>query len=292
MENEISTEMAHELIERFMLDYKKKISKQYEEITEPISPELIEHMKYLKEKGIYDIEFHENYIIGRHDCNSPVYFKICRTKNDTKKLYHGTTIKFAKEIIKEGYLKGVKCKDKIEYNKVFFSQDEFYFKPDGFPMATKSLYNPYREYITFEIEQEGHEIYSYIDGIEWIILGDIDITKANIYIIKEDKSMIKTSKEELLALPMQSHKLIDVFIHARREVWKKLKKNDSIDLYFINFYNAEDIKYLGNNKYIVDDIVEVSEQGKPKNIKRYVVELQVSENIYNITSVSITDKET
>ena len=272
---------------------------------ETISPEIIKHMKYLKSDRNYNIDIYDKYITGicKEFSNS---FEIYRTHN-VKKLYHGAPIEYAKKIIKDGYLIPCRDKESVKYNKVYFSDNELYLRnhfisPVELPWGT---YDLKKQYIVFEIDTKEHDIYSYVDNIEWFILGNINIKNTNIYIVEEDDSLTKISIEEIMKVPTSSNdpfaivEPIDIenlkrtaWIRARRSVIEKLR-NDSIELYFTKPYTAEDIDYLGSNKYIINDIVEVCEQGKDKVVKRYVVVLSIIGSSINcecnITSINIED---
>lgn len=162
---------------------------------------LITHCEYLKSKGLYDINFKGDHIIGI-DKKTP--FDIYLTTNYPKNLYHGTNIIAAKEIIQCGYIKCYEDKDNIKYNKVFFSDNVLYVKNEIENLLCmaleKGIYQVYKEYIIFEINPDDYNIYNYIDKKERIILGDVDISNIKTYLVKKDRSIIEISKEEILQL--------------------------------------------------------------------------------------------
>lgn len=134
---------------------------------------LREHLKSLKEKELYDIEFHNDYISAN---NGEQELKIYLPGKHPKEMYHATSIKKAVSIINDGYLRANRTSEKydIEYNKVFVSQDITYGR---FLLGD--------EYIALKVDTSKYKIYHWMDNIEWFIYGDIDIKDIELFYCKD-----------------------------------------------------------------------------------------------------------
>lgn len=262
---------------------------------------LIEHLKYLKEKGLYDITIHDNYVsaFDNYDLN------IFKTENSPKKLYHCTPFIIAKKIIKDGYLKGISNKESIKYNKVFFSYDQLYWKIATPAVFSWEHYNLFREYIVFEINAEDFQIYNYINDSEWFIYGDVDIKNSKMYHVKTDLSINEITKEEILKyeyvipevpkpdpekIKIELEKLKRIaWIEAKRKIAALYRGNKIADLLFLDDFESSNIEFhkgeFFNNRYIVKEKFVISEKGKSKQIKSFIVDLNIEGNslIYSCT---------
>lgn len=140
---------------------------------------LEEHLKYLHDKRIYNVE-HE------HDG-----IKICQINNNSECItiykpnllsnifYHGTSIDVAAKIIKDGYIKPSKYIDVNwrTFNKVFFTQKLNHSKDYGRigGMVNSDLYLKYvnKIYVILEVDLSNYPVYMWEDEDEYIVWGNV-----------------------------------------------------------------------------------------------------------------------
>ena len=185
---------------------------------------MIEHLKYLKNKGLYDIEFHKESVksirfmytgeaIGQtahftqqnEDDESIVQdINISLFKDSSKKImYHGTTLENAKKIITDGVIKKAQNvgltnrstdKDTIEYNKVFITDMRFASRHYGLRRC-----NNYDD-VMIEIDITKYQVYTFIADLEWIIWGEVNIDDVKFYYFKDNVPMGELTPKEIMNL--------------------------------------------------------------------------------------------
>ncbi|WP_129598431.1 hypothetical protein [Anaerophilus nitritogenes] len=149
-----------------------------------------EHLEYLKENKLYeeDKEYKE--------------YKEDIKYSNINNVWHGTSMENAKNILKEGYFKGLNNYNSIDYNKVFFSNSIDYTKMYGVVGGIKTseeLLNDF--YIIFEVDLSNYRTYHYYNDIEFIVWGTVDAKDiVNIYLAKGLNVITKLTKEELMRL--------------------------------------------------------------------------------------------
>lgn len=196
---------VEEVIEKYKNELKEKDVKQ-ETINIIFSKELNKkenlkdihkHLKYLEENELYDIVFNKDSVIVKN-----VYKEgLCIKESSIKKGYHGTSIHSAQKIMNIGYLKGLDDYYKIDYNKVFFTNDVNYSKMYGMMSGANTKEEAKELYIIFEVDLTNYNTYHYCAEKEYVVWGKVDAKNiVNIYLAKKDRIITKLSKEELMRL--------------------------------------------------------------------------------------------
>lgn len=155
-----------------------------------------DHFDYLKDKDGFGYTYKDGkYYAGeRYDGLYRIIYPI----DANGRYYHGTTLKKAKQIIKDRYFYSNKKINDHRYNKIYFSELKdvaiTYAKIKS--LAELKSYNS----IVFEVEVDGYETYANSNK-DMFVWGNmpIDCIK-HIYLIEDEKVTKEISKEELLKM--------------------------------------------------------------------------------------------
>ena len=190
--------------------------------------EMIEHLEYLKDKGLYDIEFREDSIkaircldfkensegdIKRNSLN----LNISLLKDNTKIMYHGTSLTFAKKIINEGLIKSYSNKSDIEFNKIFLTDKVWNARRFALEQVKYDS-------VIISIDVTKYQVYTFITdqskigGQEWFIWDNIDIKDVEFNYFKDGIAVGVLTAEEIIKLPIAEEPRINVFLEVIRKM--------------------------------------------------------------------------
>ena len=179
--------------------------------------EMIEHLQYLKNKGLFDIEFHEDNIksertihLGQlNECIQNIDIRPLKYSSQIL-MYHGTTLENAMKIIKDGFLKGMQNKEDINYNKLFMTEKMLTarrFSQEG------ANYDG----VIMTIDITKYQVYTFVTelntphGEEWVIWGKVDTKDIRFSYFKDNICMGELSSDELMSLPKAQAPRTDIF---------------------------------------------------------------------------------
>jgi hypothetical protein len=186
--------------------------------------EMLDHLHYLNDKGLYNLEFMKDSIksinldlkkvIEGSIKKNTLNLNISLLKDSSiKTMYHGTSLENAKAIIKDGFIKSYMEKDRIEYNKIFMS--------DNILSARRNALEQVKyDSVVISIDITKYQVYTFItgvgkiDGLEWIIWNDVNIKDVKFIYFKDSISMGELTSEEIIQLPIAEPPTKDVFLEA------------------------------------------------------------------------------
>ena len=201
--------------------------------------EMIEHLRWLKYKGFYNIEFHDDSIksvrrIHVGQINERIQnIDITPLENSSRTLlYHGTTLENAKKIIKDGFLQGMQNKEEINYNKTFMTNE--LLRARKFSQEGTNY-----DGIIMTIDITKYQVYTFVtelntpDRKEWVIWGKVDIKDVKFNYFKHNVCIGELSSNEIMSLPKVQPPRIDIFSRAKNLTNKYLFDVDPFGIHGI-----------------------------------------------------------
>jgi len=186
---------------------------------------LLEHFHYLKDKGLYDIEFQGDSVKAKRPMSKSgslpsgqeegkirtQRLDISLVKDNSQKImYHGTSLRNARKIITDniGLTNSSIDINAIEYNKIFMANYVFESRNYGLRKGSNS------DDILIVIDTSKYKVYTFIENTEWIIWGDIDIEDIKFIYYKDGVSMGELTSQEIMELPTVEYSIGDIFFEA------------------------------------------------------------------------------